>query len=114
MSECPECGMRDDDWFLCRREPCVAINRAVTVAAEASADLYARLQEQVETLKAELASAMKAADEYAPRALAAEAERDRLRALAERVCWFDWSANDEDAVQAIADLRAALQKEPQP
>ncbi|XAI96700.1 hypothetical protein [Synechococcus phage Ssp-JY38] len=22
MAECPECGMRDDDWFLCRREDC--------------------------------------------------------------------------------------------
>lgn len=33
---------------------------------------------------------------------------DRLRRAAEAVCWFDWSDNDEDAVRAIADLRAAL------
>jgi hypothetical protein len=37
-------------------------------------------------------------------------ENARLRALAEAVCWFDWSDNDEDAVQAIAALRAALQE----
>ncbi len=28
-----------------------------------------------------------------------------LRAAALRVCWFDWSSNDADAVAAIDDLR---------
>lgn len=40
------------------------------------------------------------------------AERDadlaRVRAAAERVCWFDWSDNDDDAVRSVDDLRAAL------
>jgi len=31
-----------------------------------------------------------------------------LRKAAERVCWFDWSGNDADAVRAIDDLRSAL------
>jgi Lar family restriction alleviation protein len=31
-----------------------------------------------------------------------------LRAAAERVCWFDWSDNDMDAVAAMDALRAAL------
>lgn len=35
-------------------------------------------------------------------------ENMRLRVLAEAVCWFDWSDNDADAVQAIDALRAAL------
>ncbi len=41
---------------------------------------YADLQRQLAEVKAELTAAMKAADEYAPRALSAEAERDRLAA----------------------------------
>jgi hypothetical protein len=32
----------------------------------------------------------------------------RVRAAADRVCWFDWSENDEDAVRAVAELRTAL------
>lgn len=36
------------------------------------------------------------------------AENEKLRALAHAVCFFDWSDNDEDAVLAIANLRAAL------
>jgi hypothetical protein len=36
-----------------------------------------------------------------------EANR-QLRAAAERVCAFDWSDNDADAVKAIEALRAAL------
>lgn len=31
-----------------------------------------------------------------------------LRSAAERVCWFDWSDNDPDAVHAIDRLRLAL------
>lgn len=31
-----------------------------------------------------------------------------LREAAERVVWFDWTGNDEDACKAIDDLRAAL------
>ena len=39
---------------------------------------------------------------------ALRAEVERLRGAAERVCWFDWCDNDDDAVDAISDLRAAL------
>lgn len=38
----------------------------------------------------------------------AQAASDALRAAAERVCWFDWSDNDMDAVAAIDALRKAL------
>ncbi len=31
MSECPECGMRDDDWFLCRRPVCGVIMTPASV-----------------------------------------------------------------------------------
>lgn len=37
-------------------------------------------------------------------------ENDRLRAAAERVCWFDWSGNDSDAVAAVDALREALKQ----
>lgn len=36
-------------------------------------------------------------------------EIERLQAAAERVCWFDWSDNDDDAVAAIEALRRALE-----
>jgi hypothetical protein len=36
------------------------------------------------------------------------AERDELVEAAIAVCWFDWSDNDDDAVEAIEDLRRAL------
>jgi hypothetical protein len=40
---------------------------------------------------------------------AEEIERLRvIEAAAERVCWFDWSGNDADAVAAIEELRRAL------
>lgn len=39
---------------------------------------------------------------------AAQAAPDALRAAAKRVCWFDWSDNDMDAVAAIDALRKAL------
>lgn len=35
-------------------------------------------------------------------------QRNRLRAAAERVVWFDWSGNDTDAVAAIDELRSAF------
>ena len=38
-------------------------------------------------------------------------EIKRLRAVetaAAAVCWFDWSENDDDAVSAVAELRAQL------
>lgn len=48
-----------------------------------------------------------AADGMCPICLSAKVKR--LRAAAERVCWFDWSTdNDPDAVKAIDDLRAAI------
>lgn len=31
-----------------------------------------------------------------------------IRKAAARVCWFDWSENDDDAVATIAQLRALL------
>jgi hypothetical protein len=31
-----------------------------------------------------------------------------IRQAAERVCWFDWSSNDSDAVASIEALRRAL------
>lgn len=34
--------------------------------------------------------------------------QDAVRAAAERVCWFDWSDNDMDAVAAIDALRKAI------
>lgn len=40
----------------------------------------------------------------------AQAENKRLRTAAERVCWFDWSKNDDDAVAAIEVLRQELKK----
>ena len=39
-------------------------------------------------------------------------EIERLRAAAVPVCWFDWSANDDDAVAAIEELRRALEPKP--
>lgn len=32
----------------------------------------------------------------------------KVLAIAEDVCWFDWSGNDPDAVHAIDQLRLAL------
>lgn len=40
----------------------------------------------------------------------AQAEIKRLRIAAERVCYYDWSDNDPDAVAAIEALRGALAK----
>lgn len=39
---------------------------------------------------------------------AKKAEIKWLRDAAERVCRFDWSSNDNDAVAAVDDLRRAL------
>lgn len=41
-------------------------------------------------------------------ALGAGPAQDAVRAAAERVCWFDWSDNDMDAVAAIDALRKAI------
>ena len=30
MSECPKCGMRDDDWFLCRKDECAVKTVLIT------------------------------------------------------------------------------------
>lgn len=44
-----------------------------------------------------------------------EAENSRLRAAAGRVCWFDWSTdNDPDAVAAVDELRRALEQQEGP
>ncbi|MEN5278122.1 hypothetical protein ABE527_14365 [Brucella sp. TWI432] len=40
------------------------------------------------------------------------AEATKIRETAECVVWFDWSGNDDDAVKAVADLRAALEGKP--
>lgn len=34
-------------------------------------------------------------------------ELEKLLAIVEDVCWFDWSDNDQDAVHAINELRKA-------
>lgn len=41
--------------------------------------------------------------------LCMKATIERMRVAAERVCWFDWSGNDPDAVAAIEQLRRAIQ-----
>jgi hypothetical protein len=41
-------------------------------------------------------------------------ERDELAEAAKHVCWFDWSDNDDDAVEAIEELRRALAAQPAP
>ena len=33
---------------------------------------------------------------------------ERFMVAAERVCWYDWSDNDEDAVKEIQGLQAVL------
>ncbi len=33
---------------------------------------------------------------------------EKVLAIAEDVCWFDWSGNDADAVHAVDQLRLAL------
>ena len=58
-------------------------------------------------------AALKIAKERADRIEALEAENKRLREAVNRVLWFSWVDNDEDAVAAIEGLRAALGK-PQP
>jgi len=42
----------------------------------------------------------------------ATAEIERLRAAAERVCRFDWSGNDNDALVAVDALRRTLEPKP--
>lgn len=32
----------------------------------------------------------------------------KLLEAAKEVCWFDWSDNDDDAVEAVENLRAAI------
>lgn len=83
---------------------------------------YARLQEQVEVLTKERDEACNEAAECYAKQCAAEAERDRLREAAFRVCAAaktveihgNGALNSVVAPYLINDLRAALQKEPQP
>ena len=35
---------------------------------------------------------------------------ERLLEAAKAVCWYDWSGNDEDAVQAVEKLREAIKE----
>lgn len=56
MSDCPECGMRDDDWFLCRRENCAVKAKEGGTATIArlhreNAELRAALDEAEQTLR---------------------------------------------------------------
>lgn len=34
MPECPQCQMRDDDWFLCRRDNCAVKAELIKLANE--------------------------------------------------------------------------------
>lgn len=52
------------------------------------------VRERAEALEAKLAAA------------------EKVREAAEHVVWFDWSDNDDDAVKAVSDLRAALDAKP--
>lgn len=36
MSDCPACGMRDDDWFLCRRSDCAVKAPAAELVVDAA------------------------------------------------------------------------------
>lgn len=49
MSDCPECGMRDDDWFLCRKEDCATKTKPDDKDARIAA-LEAQLAERVKGL----------------------------------------------------------------
>lgn len=94
MSECPDCGMRDDDWFLCHRDKC-----AVKAPSDDLATI-ARLQEQAERWCDKYLAALR-------RAEVAEAKRDRLREALQAML------SNPDKVSR-AQARAALQKEHQP
>lgn len=85
MSDCPKCGMRDDDWFLCRRNDCAT--KATPL------NDYAALEARYEE---ERASSL-------AREEALRAEIDNLRARIERepvvqaLEWEEyWSGGNED------------------
>lgn len=72
---------------------------------------------EIERLQADNRRWSKVADERSKENCALRQENERLRALttrlrtaAESVCWFDWSNNDRDAVEAITELRLALEQ----
>lgn len=70
--------------------------------------------DEIERLRAENANLRrwKALDKPITAAMEiANSHMARMRALAERVCWFDWSSNnDADAVRAVDDLRRHLEQ----
>ncbi|OAE39681.1 hypothetical protein [Brucella intermedia] len=79
----------------------------------------ARRQEELANQLAETKGLLKTADDLAWQrgatieALEAKlAAAERVRVAAERVVWFDWSDNDDDAVKAVSDLRAVLEGKP--
>lgn len=112
MSECPDCGMRDDDWFLCRRDKCaIKASEAAAAYGKGLESQIARLQEQVETLKADAAFFRGQFDDQVESREAAEAERDRLR---EALHLVGMSAGYQYmTMETRALIDAALQKEPQ-
>lgn len=68
----------------------------------------ARLMVEIKRLRAALDTANVNCDRMASLAIDNAKDTERLRAAAKGVCWFDWSDNDDDAVEAIEKLRAAL------
>lgn len=65
-------------------------------------------QEEIRSLRAEIDRLRSYNEGMSKIQVEMEATIERLRAATERVCWFDWSGNDDDAVRAIADLRELL------
>lgn len=93
-----------------------------TLVQYVRADIYARLQEQVETLTKErdanhhmaVANGQRAKDEHY-RAEAAEAKRDRLREAPDKIAEADFEQSKSELHDFVTDIAlAALQKEPQP
>lgn len=116
MSECPDCGMRDDDWFLCRRDKCaIKASEAAAAYGKGLESQIARLQEQVETLKADAAFFRGQFDDQVESREAAEAERDRLREALDKIAEADFEQSKSELHDFVTDIAlAALQKEPQP
>lgn len=107
MSECPECGMRDDDWFLCRRENCATKTPTKDIAAlqREKAELRARA-ETAERQLAELAAQSGAPEGWRDMS---SAPKDGTRILA---LIFREACHDMDDVRrpAFAEVKEVFYK----